>query len=187
MVSFPSTESLTAKDFELLVKSWLEAESDDLCDFSASHLESMKGQDGEFTFDVTAKFCIFGGMKVQVVVECKKHSNPIKRELVQVLNEKKRSVGAHKAILVATAPFQSGAIEYAEKNGIGLVQIASSNVLFIKASRNRSAPLPRAIENVALQEPFVGLFYGMNPNGDLVFPQVLRRGMTHELGIFLRG
>lgn len=187
MSEFPSVKAITPREFELLVKGWLEAGAEGLTDFSASHLESMQGQDGEYTFDVTAKFRIFGGATVQVVVECKKHSHPIKRELVQVLNDKKKSVGAHKAILVATAPFQSGAIEYAEKNGVGLVQVVSGSALFIKASKRRDKPPVEHVQRVAQEDPFIGLFYGANPRGDLIFPQALSSRMAHELSIYLHG
>lgn len=187
MSEFPLVESITPREFELLVKEWLEAGADGLTDFSASHLQPMQGQDGEFTFDVTAKFRIFGGATVQLVVECKKYSHPIKRELVQILNDKKRSVGAHKAILVATAPFQSGAIEFAEKNGVGLIQIVSGSALFIKASKRRDGPPVERVQQVAQEDPFIGFFYGTNPKGDLVFPQALSSQMTHELGLYLHG
>lgn len=185
MVHFPNPESMTARDFELLVKTWLESGAGGLTEFSASHLEAIKGQDSEYSFDVTGSFRTFGGALIKVVVECKKHSNPIKRELVQVLNDKKRSVGAHKAMLVATALFQSGAIEYAEKNGIALVQIVSGSALYIRASRDRSAPPREHVEKTIREEPFVGLFYGKNPNGTLIFPQVLSQRMSHELEVFL--
>lgn len=185
MVRFPSVDSITATDFELLVKSWLESVANGLINFSATHLEAIAGSDGEYTFDVTCQFEAFGGSQIKLVVECKKHSSPIKRELVQILSDKKRSVGAHKAMLVATAPFQSGAKEYAEQNGIALVQIVSGSAIYIRASTERSAPPQEHIEKTVREEPFVGLFWGNNLNGKLIFPQVLRRRMAHELEIFL--
>lgn len=154
------------------------------------------GQDGAYSFDVTAQFKAFGGASIKVVVECKKHAHPIKRELVQVLNDKKRSVGAHKAILVATAPFQSGAIEYASTNGVALVQIVAGSAMYIKASAVRehgrrpasnkvTAPKQHSQEHT--QDPLVGLFYGQNLKRDLIFPQMLSSRMSYEMERFLHG
>ncbi len=184
MVQFPSVESLTPEDFEILVKMWLDSGSEGLSNFTSTHLEDIAGQDGDYTFDVTAQFSTFGGALHKVVVECKRHSNPIKRELVQVLNEKKRSVGANKAMLVSTAPFQSGALKYAEKNGIALVQIISGSAIYIRASAERSGPSLEHIEKTIREEPFVGLFWGRNPNGSLIFPQLLRHSMKHVVELF---
>jgi hypothetical protein len=43
-------------------------------------------------------------MDFLMLVEAKRHKNPIKRELVQVLHSKLRSVGAHKAAMIAPRP-----------------------------------------------------------------------------------
>ena len=52
-------------------------------------------------------------MEFLIVVEAKKHRYPIKRELVQVLHSKIQSVGAHKGVMVSTAPYQNGALDSA--------------------------------------------------------------------------
>jgi restriction system protein len=185
LLQFPSIKSMTARDFELCVKAWLESVEEGLTNFSTSHLEKISGQDGDYTFDVTAQFRIVGGLEIKVLVECKKHSQPIKRELVQVLNDKKRSVGAHKAMLVATAPFQSGAIEFAAKNGIALVQVISGAAIYIRASVERVSPPLEHLEKTIREEPFVGLFYGSNLKGCLIFPQLLSKRRSYELERFL--
>ena len=56
--------------------------------------ERIQGVDGLYDFDATVRFGL-GGMRFLVVIETKRHKNPIKRELVQVLHDKLRSVGAH--------------------------------------------------------------------------------------------
>jgi hypothetical protein len=73
----------------------------------------VEGVDGAYDFDATVRFSV-QGLEFLVVVEAKFHKNPIKRELVQVLHAKAVSVGAQKAVLVAAAHFQRGAIEYAK-------------------------------------------------------------------------
>ncbi len=59
------------------------------------------------------------------LVLVKLHRNPIMREVVQVLRDKVQSVSAHKGVLVSSAPFQRGAIEYADAHGIALVHVAT--------------------------------------------------------------
>nr|WP_249671834.1 restriction endonuclease [Pseudomonas syringae] len=55
------------------------------------------------------------------MIECKKYRNAVERELVQVLQDKVRSVGAHKSMLFTTTEFQSEAVKYAKAHGIALV------------------------------------------------------------------
>lgn len=49
--------------------------------------------DGSYVFDVTVRHR-FGGANYLTVVEAKMHNNPIKRELVQALHSKAKSVGS---------------------------------------------------------------------------------------------
>src|SRR5690349_11550075 len=51
------------------------------------------GVDGSFDIDVTVRY-VLGGLQFLVLVEAKRHKNAIKRELVQALDSKVRSVGA---------------------------------------------------------------------------------------------
>jgi len=68
----------------------------------------LKGASGEYAFDALAEFEILGGARILVLVECKRHSSPVKREDVLVLEAKLRDTGAHKAMVFSTAGFQSG-------------------------------------------------------------------------------
>lgn len=83
--------------------------------FEAQHKVNVAGVDGDFEIDVSVRFTVFGGARFHVLAECKRHSHPIKRDVVQILNDRLRSTGAHKGFVFATAAFQSGAIEYAAK------------------------------------------------------------------------
>lgn len=138
MSGFPTIEDISAEEFELLVRSWAEAVSSTLEKLEVEHHKSLPGQDGEYTFDVVATFSAIGGAKFVTLIECKKHKHPIKREVVQILNDKLRAVGAHKGIVVSASPFQSGALEYAKSNGIGLAQVADGFVNYLQASADRT-------------------------------------------------
>ncbi len=91
--------------------------------------EVIEAADGTYDFDATIRYELMG-MSFLVLVEAKKHKNPIKRELVQVLNQKKQSVGAHKAVMFATAPYQVGAINFAKTHGIALATVSDKSTAF---------------------------------------------------------
>jgi restriction system protein len=180
MKRFPSVGALTPKQFELLVKRWLDSSGQKLESFETAHLEQVEGLDGNYQFDVTARFRALGGADFLVIVECKKHRNPIKREVVQALRDRQQSVGAQKAMVVSTSTFQSGAIAYASSHSIALVQIVSGQAAYI---RNSAARSQLHISEDA--DDYVGYFYRANPDGRLLFPQLLSSRMTFEMEMFL--
>lgn len=54
----------------------------------------------------------------------KRHGYPIRREAaVQVLQAKVESVGAHKDVIVSTAPLQRGALNHTLVHGIAVVKV----------------------------------------------------------------
>ena len=91
--------------------------------------ERITRPDGTYDFDATIRFNV-AGMSFLVLVEAKRRKNPIKRELVQVLHQKIQSVGAHKGIMVSTAPYQSGALIFAIEYGIALVTMTEGRFLY---------------------------------------------------------
>lgn len=113
---------LSPEEFERLVLEQFER-SQDVSKLELTHREIHKAADGTYEIDLTLRFTGFGGAEFLVVVECKHHRNPIKRDLLMILNQKKQSLKAHKAILCASVGFQSGAIEFAEKHGIATVRV----------------------------------------------------------------
>ena len=155
MFNFPVIEDITPEEFELLVRSWAKSVSSELKQLDVTHQRIVSGQDGDYTLDVVATFNSIGGAEFVVLIECKKHKNPIKREVVQVLNDKLRSVGAHKGIVVATAPFQDGALKYAKTNGIALAQVADGFLMYVQASASRN---PTQIYDPRRRE-FCGIFF----------------------------
>jgi hypothetical protein len=90
----------------------------------------------------------------------KRHRNPIKRELVQVLHSKMRSVGAHKGVMFSTAHFQSGALEYAKVHGIGLVFVTEGRLTIERRSADDSPPLTAAQAQDRGIDPIAGTYYG---------------------------
>lgn len=90
--------------------------------------EKITRPNGIYDFDATIRFDV-AGMSFLVLVEAKRHKNPIKRELVQVLHQKVQSVGAHKGVMVSTAPYQSGALAFAIEHGIALVTVTEGRFL----------------------------------------------------------
>jgi restriction system protein len=179
MKKFPSVASLTPEQFEQQVRAWLEAGRSGLEEFTAKHQDYVPGHDGEYSIDVTARFTAFRGARFFVIVECKKHNNPIKRDVVQILHQKQLSTGANKALVVATANFQSGAIEYAAKHGVSLIQVVSGQFRYVQASAIPSGKIPEDAED------FVGLFYGPNLDGKFMFPELVSSDLMVRFASYL--
>ena len=121
----------TPAEFEVAVEEIIRRTGVGLTDFTVTRSEDLQGTDGCYEIDVTARFTAFGGASFVMLVECKRYEDPIKREKVQVLRDKLQSIGAHKGMMVSTSTFQSGAIEYAEKHGIALVQMLSGGFNYL--------------------------------------------------------
>ena len=122
---------ITPVEFELFVKSHLDKQGCILNNFRTEHLENLTGVDGDYVMDVTARFEAFD-VNFLVVIECKRYTTkPVERSEVQALQQKKLSVGAHKAMVYTTSRFRSGAVEFAQVHGIALVQLKAdeTNVL----------------------------------------------------------
>lgn len=132
-VAFPTAfypqPDITPAEFEHFVGALLESVTPLVDDLNVTLHEKIDGTDGTYDFDATVRFGL-AGMEFLVLVEAKRHKNPIKRELVQVLHEKLRSVGAHKAAMIATAPYQSGALKYARTHGIALATVTEGRFTF---------------------------------------------------------
>lgn len=130
---------LTPAEYEQAVKRILDAGAGGLVAYSSSHLETIAGRDGDYTFDVTARFEAFD-VQFLVLVECKRYRRPVEREKVQVLLMKMQSVGAHKGMLFSTSGFQQGAVEVAQAHGIALVRLADDDPDYINRSGGPMAP-----------------------------------------------
>jgi len=151
--------SLTAKQFEVEVEDLLRKSGIGLLDFKVRRLEKIDAADGVYEIDVTARFEALGG-NVLVLIECKHHKNPIKREGVQVLYDRLRAVGGHKGMIFSTAGFQRGAIEFAQAHGIALVQVADGRTSYATKSFGEPPPLPPWVP------PYVGWIVSLSADGN---------------------
>lgn len=132
---------VTPEGFERMVVAYLQSLKDSLQEFSVQHRTSLSGPDGEFELDALARFEALGA-EFLVAVECKHHKNPVKRELVQVLRDKVRSLNLHKGMLFSTGGFQKGAVEYALSQRIALVHLTEGGpVIETKAYGAPAGPL----------------------------------------------
>jgi restriction system protein len=104
---------VSPEEYEREVVSWLQATEPALASFAVHHRMKLEGASGEYEFDAVAKFEVLNGATFLVLVECKRHSSPVKRDVILALEAKLRDVGAHKGMIFSTAGFQRGALEYA--------------------------------------------------------------------------
>jgi hypothetical protein len=119
---------------------------------------SVVGTDGTYEFDATVRHEV-AGMEFLTIVEAKQHKNPIKRELVQVLRDKVQSVGAQKGVMVATAPYQKGAVDYALVHGIALVTVTEGRfTLITRAATPTPTPSRESARRLGIPD-FVGHCY----------------------------
>lgn len=121
--------AMSPKEFELLVKDWIQRLGKGLKSLDVRHDQKLEAHDGTYQIDVLAKFEALDADFV-VLIECKRHQSAIPRADVQLLYAKVQSLGAHKGMLFATTGFQSGAIEYAKQHGITLVKITEGKASY---------------------------------------------------------
>lgn len=67
-----------------------------LQNIEVTHLEPVDGMDGQYKMDVVATFVLFGGAVYRTLIECKRYSKPIEREIVMILEQKLQSTGSKK-------------------------------------------------------------------------------------------
>ena len=116
--------SMTPTEFELHCMEILRgyAEEEKLPAFKIEHDVKLTASDGTYQIDVYATYTALGA-EMKILAECKQHKRSVGRDKVEVLESRLRSLGAQKGLLLSTAGFQSGAIQFAEKHGIALVQV----------------------------------------------------------------
>ena len=131
-------EELSPEEFEKEVRRVLSLTGRRLKSFTTAHLETIRGSDGEYTFDVTATFEALGA-DFLVLIECKHQKDAVKREVLQILRDKMQSVGAHKGMVFSTATFQSGAREYATSHRMALVHLTDSGLVYIRKGAGMSS------------------------------------------------
>lgn len=127
---------ITPKDFEQYVKNWFDNQGLRLTSYKSIINNIVPTDDGHYEIDIDITYEAFG-VDFRVLVECKKHSNSIKREVLQVLHQKIQSIGAHKGIICATSDFQSGALEFSKKHGIACIKVLETRMTIQTRSIDR--------------------------------------------------
>jgi restriction system protein len=84
---------------------------------------TLKARDAEYEVDAYAELKVFGAATIKIIIECKRYTRPVTRDLVLALYAKTQELGAHKAMLFSTSSFQRGAVAFARAHGIALVQL----------------------------------------------------------------
>lgn len=140
---------ITPAEFEEWVGGLLAVVESDLEDLRVTLHDRVEGVEGTYEFDATIRYR-WAGFEFLVIVEAKRHTNSIKRELVQVLHSKIQSVGAHKGVMISTSPFQSGAMEYAKVHGIALVSLTEGRFTF----ETKAVTAPPALSREEAKERF---------------------------------
>ena len=121
--------------YEKQVVSWLRSAGQGLQGFNVSHLEKIHGHGGEYSIDGWVEFEIFGGTKICVLVECKRHRRPVERDVILGVHAKAQAIVAQKSIVFSTSGFQRGAIEFATSAGIALVIFVDGKLTYVTRSR----------------------------------------------------
>ena len=132
---------VTPEDYEKQVVKWLKATGQSLEQFKVKHRKHLSGPGGDYEFDAVAEFAVFGSARIIVLIECKRYSQPVKRDHLLTLWGKLQDVNANKAMIFATCGFQSGALEYARSKNIAAVSFVAGKFLYETKAIN-VAPSP---------------------------------------------
>lgn len=134
---------ITPTEFEVQVKNWIKHSCKTIQNFRVTHLEKIAGDSGEYEIDVIAEIEIFSGALIKVLIECKHYRNPIKRDILMILDSKIRDTGSHKGIIFTTSNFQTGALKYAQARGIATVVVQDGKASYSTKSHEQIfAPPP---------------------------------------------
>ena len=186
---YPAAD-ITPGEFEEFVAQFLGSANPLVEHLTVNLHDKIEGPDGAYDFDATVRYQL-AGMSFLVFVEAKRHKNPIKRELVQVLHQKVQSVAGHKGIMVSTAPYQIGALKFAKVHGIALVTVTEGQFTFETRDMLPKSAMSREEAADRYNIPiFVGQYYG--PGGTPDSTRVWRlspedRGYPQYVAEFLLG
>lgn len=123
---------LSPEEYEKAVAEMLQASQHGLTDFDVTPREAMQGKDGEHEIDVVVRFRALGS-DFKVLVECKHHKSPLKRDVVKVLKDRLHPTGSQKGMIFSTSGFQSGALAYAKTHGPTLLDVSLKLFLTLQA------------------------------------------------------
>ena len=165
-IQYPAAD-ISPGQFENWVVEVLNAAGPQVEDLQVILHDRISGVDGTYDLDATVRYR-WAGMKFVVLVEAKLHSNPIRRDVVQVLHTKVQSVGAHKGVLISTARFQKGAMTFAAAHGIALVHVTEERFTYVTRAVGPSPILSREQAAELGLLPFIGYCYGPGDSSDSI-------------------
>jgi restriction system protein len=114
------------------------------CEVKHNHIA--KVDDGNYQIDVIVKHTFLGSDNI-TLIECKKYKNPVPREKVEILYSRINSIGAHKGMLFSTSRFQEGAITFAKKHGIALVQVIDGKLQYeVRSIEEKHIEIPSWVD-----------------------------------------
>lgn len=121
------------KDFEKAAKSILQSAGAQVEKFKVNGKKKFLSEDGEYEIDASVEFTMLGGARFFVLVECraKKAGNRVERDEVLTFHSKIQVLKAQKGIFFTTSGYQKGAVEYAKKHAIALVQVVDGKSTYI--------------------------------------------------------
>jgi hypothetical protein len=157
---------ISPAEFEDFVAQLLRSARTEVEGLSVKLHDKVTSADGTYDLDATVRFNL-AGMQFFVIVEAKRHKNPIKRELIRILHQKVLSLGAQKGVMISTAPYQRGAVAFAETHGIALATVTEGRYTLIARSSSATAPMSRAEALATFDTPiFVGHYYARERESD---------------------
>ena len=172
------TSTISARDFELFCVDLLVKSTDN--NHHIEHDITFETPDGNYQIDIFMRHKNPFGIEYKTLVECKRHSSPIKREVVQLLYDKIRACGANKGIVMSTSGFQDGAIKFAQVHSIALIQFVDRDILNI--TNSNSKPKMRLVTNIS-QPKYVPIMYDIERG---FYLSTTLSGCIHSLSDYLR-
>lgn len=133
---------IAPEEFECQVRNWLEASADGLIGFTITRSSMLEGDSGEYEIDIMTEFEIFDGASIKVLVECKRYKNPVKRDVIMILESKIRDSASHKGMVFSTSGFQKGALKYARQRGIATIAVQHGHTNYFTRTAGGSPATP---------------------------------------------
>ena len=155
--------AIAPEKFEKLVVGSLQATDHKLENFVVTHRKKLGGSGGDYEFDAVVEFSALCGAQFTILVECKRHSRPVEREVINALYAKLQDVAANKAMVFSTSGFQSGAIEYATSKNIALLSFEESSFRYLTRNVNLLGTSPPWANLPA----YVGFFVSSTKGGGI--------------------
>ncbi|UCH95969.1 MAG: restriction endonuclease [Candidatus Aminicenantes bacterium] len=75
-----------------------------------------------YEIDIAVELLLSEGLNLLIMIECKSSGRPVARSVVQHVIQVRDDISAHKAIIISSNGFQTGAVRLAQKSRIALWQ-----------------------------------------------------------------